>query len=312
VAANALAITLTGAGGTALSATNKAQFAFRSATATDGATSVVDATADLTLTISSGSSLGTSNGVAARFWLVVFNDAGTLRLGAVNCSTATAIYPLADDVLASSTAEGGAGAADSAGVIYTGTAVTSKAMRVLGYLELTEATAGTYATAHTKLQLWQPGMKLPGDVVQYQHDIDSAYATTSVEIPVDDTIPQNTEGAEFMAVTITPTSGINHLDITVSAMFGNTSLTSLIGALFQDATANALHAVPHFYNGAGGPIPGEVSFRHRKLAGTTSATTFKFRAGASTATAAYFNGTNAARLFGGASNSLMSVTEIVG
>ena len=310
VAASALTITLSGYDGTALSATNKAQFAFRSATAGTGTYSVVESTANLTLTISAGSTMGTTSAVAARFWVVLFNDAGTLRLGAINCSTSTAIYPLADDILASSTAEGGAGAADSAGVIYTGTAVTSKAMRVLGYIENTQATAGTYATTPSKVQPWQPGMKLPGDVVQIARTATGTSATGTTLIPLDNTIPQNTEGDEYMTKAITPSAAPNVLAVSAQWIGTNSHATpNVTVALFQDTTANALAASYVTTSSAG---PDIFNIRYVAVSATTSSTTFKIRAGNNNAGTTTFNGAGGAGLMGGVTNSFLEIVEIMG
>jgi hypothetical protein len=121
------------------------------------------------LVVSSGSTLGTTSAQAIRLWVVAFNDAGTFRLGVINTSNATTIFPLNASVPQSSTAEGGAGAADSAGVIYTGTAVSSKSMVILGYLEWSSSglTAGTWTLAtYLYTVTMGPGIKKPGDVVQ--------------------------------------------------------------------------------------------------------------------------------------------------
>jgi hypothetical protein len=77
------------------------------------------------------------------------NNAGTLELAAVNISGGN---QLDETNLISTTAEGGAGAADSANVIYSTTARTSLAYRVIGYIESTQATAGTWATAPSTIQ----------------------------------------------------------------------------------------------------------------------------------------------------------------
>lgn len=309
-AAGALTITLTGAGGTALSAANKAQFSFRSATAGTGTTEVVDATADLTLVLSSGSAVGATSGQPFRVWIVIFNDGGTLRLGAINCSTATAIYPLADDIIASASAEGGAGAADSAGVIYAGAAVTAKAMRVLGYMEFSLTTAGTWDEAPDKIQLWQPGMKLPGDVVQVQRTATGAVSTGTTQLPLDDTIPQNTEGDEYMTQAITPTASANLLRV-VSQWCGSHSAAApnLIAALFQDTTADALAAVMVSAAQLG---PDVFPLRYQKVSGATATTTFKIRAGANAAGTTTFNGVSGGRFFGGVYNSFLEVQEIMG
>lgn len=310
VGSSALTITLSGYDGTSLSSTNKAQFAFRSATAGNGTYSIVSATADLTLTISSGSTLGTTSGVPARFWIVIFNDAGTLRLGAINCSTASAIYPLSDDTLASSTAEGGAGAADSAGVIYTGTAVTSKAMRVIGYVEHTQATAGTYATTPSKVQLWQTGMKLPGDVVQVSRNTTNALISTTTNMPSDDTIPQNTEGAEIITASITPSSSINNLRVRFNTFVGAGSAQSIQAALFRDSTANAVAATAFTVPTAN--YKGAMYIEHMENASSGTSTTFKARGGPDAGSTTTFNGNGATRMFGGVANTTLTIEEIMG
>ncbi len=70
----------------------------------------------------------------------------------------------------------------------------------------------------------------------------SAVATGTTTIPVDDTIPQITEGNEFMTLAITPRSATNRLLIRVvfHLSHGSVSTANLVAALFQDSTANAL------------------------------------------------------------------------
>jgi len=311
-AAGALTITLTGAGGTALSATNKAQFSFRSAAAGTGTTEVVNATADLTLVLSSGSTVGATSGTPFRVWIVIFNDAGTLRLGAINCSTATAIYPLADDMLASSTAEGGAGAADSAGVIYTGTAVTSKAMRVLGYMEFSLTTAGTWDEAPDKPQLWQTGMKLPGDVVQRAYNTISALVSGNTIFPADNTIPQNTEGVSILdAPAMTPTSRANAIQVTANTFGADTVLGQIGIGLFRDSVADALAAVSLGHSPAANHVV-NGSIRFVEKAPSTSAITYKLRGGPEAANTTYFNSGTATVLYGGVAMTSILVEEIMG
>lgn len=146
VGSSALTISLKGADGNDPSATNPVEIPFRNVTAGTGTPTVLQVTGATSVVVSSGSTLGTTNGIATTLIVVAFNDGGTFRLGVINPLN----MPLKDGI-ASSTAEGGAGAADSAGVIYTGSAVTSKAMAVLGWLTISEATAGTWATAHSAI-----------------------------------------------------------------------------------------------------------------------------------------------------------------
>lgn len=131
----------------------------------------------------------------------------------------------------------------------------------------------------------------------------------SALIPTDDTIPQNTEGTELVTVTITPISTTNRLRIEWDVFGGLGSAGSATVALFQDSTANALAARGQF------ALAGEIIViygSHEMAAGTTSATTFKIRAGPnSNAVHFYTNGFGAGnRLYGGVASCRLRVTEI--
>jgi hypothetical protein len=136
----------------------------------------------------------------------------------------------------------------------------------------------------------------------------TSVATGTTTLPTDDTIPQNTEGTEFMTLAITPKSATNILVIEVT-FFGGISAANdrLQCALFQDSTANALAGAGNFLETANTETT--VTFRHRMVAGTTSATTFKVRAGSNGAATTTFNGTAATRRFGAITKSSMVITE---
>lgn len=170
-AAGALTIALKDALGNDPSAASPISIGFRNATGTTGTPTTLRITGATSLVISSGSTLGVTSSTAFRLWVVGFNDGGTFRLGVINCANTSTnvIYPLTPWVVASSTAEGGAGGADSAGVFYTGTAVTSKAYRILGYLEWSSSglTAGTWATTNLiYVQSYGPEIPLPGTAIR--------------------------------------------------------------------------------------------------------------------------------------------------
>lgn len=121
---------------------------FRSATLGSGTVTTVSGTPS-NLVISSGSTLGTTSGGASRIAVLALNNAGTIELAAVNTIGSV---DLTESGLISTTAEGGAGAADSASVAYSTTARTNVAYRVIGYVDSTQATAGTWATAPSLIQ----------------------------------------------------------------------------------------------------------------------------------------------------------------
>lgn len=134
-----------------------------------------------------------------------------------------------------------------------------------------------------------------------------AHGTTTV--PYDNTIPQNTEGTEFMTLAITPTSATNKLRIDVSGNFNTgTADRTVIVSIFQDSTANALASVAHQIDGGNK----QITFTHIMTSGTTSSTTFKVRAGMHSAATTVFNGTNGSgSLFGGVMASSIVITEYV-
>lgn len=138
VAASALTVTL-----------NPCALGFRSSTLTSGTTSTVAVTSAISVTVSSGSTLGTTSAVQSTIMVIAINNGGTVELAVVNLAGGN---NLDETTLISTTAEGGAGAADSANVIYSTTARTNVPFRVVGAITSTQATAGTWASAPSTIQ----------------------------------------------------------------------------------------------------------------------------------------------------------------
>jgi hypothetical protein len=122
---------------------------FRSTPLTSGTVNTRTVSAAISVVVSSGSTLGTVSATQSRIVVLALDNAGTIELAVVNISGGT---NLDETTLISTTAEGGAGAADSANVVYSTTARTSLPFRVVGYIESTQATAGTWATAPSTIQ----------------------------------------------------------------------------------------------------------------------------------------------------------------
>lgn len=115
---------------------------FRSTTLTSGAVTTVSNAAQITTTISSGSTGGTINAVSSDIIILAINNAGTMELAWTNLAGG---LNLDETGLISTTAEGGAGGADSATTIYSTTARANVAYRVVGVFRSTQTTAGTWA-----------------------------------------------------------------------------------------------------------------------------------------------------------------------
>lgn len=149
-----------------------------------------------------------------------------------------------------------------------------------------------------------------GAVIQAANAIFSGVSTTTTPVPSDDTIPQITEGGEFMTLVFTPKASNSLLRIDVVVNMASTVATGLVGALYQDSTANALAVGWNF--SATISTPCQVVITYWVSAGSTSARTYRVRGGATTAATVTFNGAAGARYFGGAMASSITVTEIKG
>jgi hypothetical protein len=139
--------------------------------------------------------------------------------------------------------------------------------------------------------------------------VSNTYATNealATTIPLDDTIPQNTEGTEIVTQAITPKHANNILEFEFSGFVSGAGTTVCIAALFQDTTADAL-AVGVATAGSA-TDPNTITLRYRMTAGTTSATTFKIRVGAETGTIR-MNGSTSARYFGGIAAARLTIRE---
>jgi hypothetical protein len=150
VGSSALTIALKTKAGSDASASDKVSIAFRSATAATGTYTVVDVTGALSVVVSSGSTLGHLSGINQYIYVWAINNAGTVEL-AVSGSD---IFD--EGSRQSTTAEGGAGAADSGDVLYSTTARTNIGVRLLGRLQSNQVTAGTYAAVPTEVSLVAP------------------------------------------------------------------------------------------------------------------------------------------------------------
>lgn len=190
-------------------------------------------------------------------------------------------------------------------------------------VKLTGATSGTISLVPTAIA-GASTLTLPAETGTLRSTVSSgtvlqevsfqtgALATGSTQIPTDDTIPQITEGVEFMTLAITPRSATSKLRIKAH-LFGcsNGGASSATAALFRDAIANALAADMYTFPGVGYLFP--LTLDYTMDSPGTSSTTFRVRAGPNTAVAYIFNGASSGvdRYFAGVANSFIKITEYV-
>lgn len=146
VATNAWTVALKQADGTTDPSTNEGTVAigFRSATATNGlfsTISITGAAAGTTITVPSGTTIGTISGAKHWIYVYVLNNAGTAEI-------ALSLSRFDDGSIQSSSAiSGGA----SAAALYSTTARSNVPIRLVGRILISEATAGTWASEELEI-----------------------------------------------------------------------------------------------------------------------------------------------------------------
>lgn len=122
---------------------------FRSTTLTSGAPTKVSNASQIATTISSGSTGGTISVQQSEIYILAINNSGTMELAWCNSDGG---INLDETTLINTIAEGGAGAADSSTVIYSTTARTGVAFRVVGVFRSIQTTAGSWAQSPSLVQ----------------------------------------------------------------------------------------------------------------------------------------------------------------
>ena len=351
-------------------------------------------TAATTLVVPSGARLGVPAATAFRLWVVGFNDAGTFRLGVMNCyrpgqaaasvtvtganpgvvsktahgyqgdeaiifggTTAptgvtfgTVYYVLAASIAADTfrfaatpggtavDTTGGGGTAvtqrrpqgimpltewvaatsyaiattsGGSGLFYTGTAVATKPYRILGFIEWDAsglATIGTWAgtglpTNMNRVQLFGPGVHLPGDIIQTVIQVESAATVCSAAYTFDDTTPTTSESTLFLAGNIDMISAANSLNADCSVDCKPSTALHCVTSLFLDSETNARKSHWEFRPAASNGIHEVINFTLKP--NKSGSTTINARIGVSTGSI------TVATQWGVAGDSIMTLQEIM-
>jgi hypothetical protein len=240
VGSDALTLSVVSAAAAAPSSGAPVDVIFRNVTPATGSPTTIALTGATTLVIPSGATMGASDGVAFRLWVCAFNDAGTVRLAALNCAGASSIYALGGWGISTSATIGTGSDANT--TFYGSAGVTNKAFTVLGYVtyESGLSTAGTYDAVPTRVQTFGPGVALPGSSLRR---IAATYATAVSS-------SSSTLADTGLTATLTPSSAANGVQVSVSMgqiqkHTGNTGLTT---KLLRDSTILATPAITNLTN----------------------------------------------------------------
>ncbi len=146
-----------------------------------------------------------------------------------------------------------------------------------------------------------------GKVLQIVKFQTGAVATGTTVTPNDDTIPQITEGNEYMSLAITPTDATSILLISVVVMYTTSAPQHTAIALFKDAGANAIASM--LQSPSAGALSQHAGIVHNQTAGDTAVQTFTVRIGCVDAGTTTFNGRGGTRFHGGVLASSITITE---
>jgi len=147
-----------------------------------------------------------------------------------------------------------------------------------------------------------------GSIVQTLTSLTQSTSTGTTTIPFDNTIPQSTEGTNFISGSITPTAIGNKIQVEVNVFGAYSVAAHVIAALFQDANVNTLAASSMQTTTTDQDV--HLTLVYQFVAAATTSTTIKLNIGGSTAGTFTLNGNAGAAVFGGAATSSMRLTEI--
>lgn len=307
-AANAATFAIKTFAGNDPSAATPVYAVFRDSNGLSGSSILRKITASCLITASAGSSLGVIGGNHSRIHVYLLDNGGTVELAIRHGHDLGSGYAgISEGMFTTSSTEGGAGAADNPHVMYSATGRTNVSTRYVGYAEFDVTVAGNWPSpfyVHTATYK----TPIPGTIIQSRFILSTAHQAGTTTVPFDDTIPQITEGNEYMSLSIAPVHQCNILQVTVQGNWAtNSASTKFIASLFRDAVASALATVWTVQN-ALQPIPVQIHYQGK--ANSTAVTSFQVRCGSDNGGATvYFNG-DASRKFGGVMNSWMRIDEL--
>jgi hypothetical protein len=180
---------------------------FRAATAGSGTVNRRNIVTQLSLTIPSGATLGTTSLVPNQIAILALDNAGTVQIGVVNIS---GNVNLDETTLVNCTAI--TSGSNSANVIYSSSSASSLPFRVMGYVQSTQATAGTWATTPSVVQ-GQGGQAIVGNPKMIIAPTQASTSGTSIDFTG---IPFGTKRITVMQ-NGTSTNGTSNLQVQLGA-----------------------------------------------------------------------------------------------
>lgn len=208
-------------------------------------------------------------------------------------------------------AAGAATLSDTVGVtgLLTATAGVTSGSNIVSDTDSTDD-LGTTSVRWRELYVDDITTTNQSQIEQYVYTVSSTESQGATTMPLDDTIPQITEGVELLTQTITPKSTDNFLRVEANLLVGTDANVQVLAALFN----TDLHATnAQFVTSAAIYTSNEemksVTIDFWVQAPVTSAMTFSVRAGCVSTGNVFINRSGAGAKFGATVSSTISITE---
>lgn len=251
--ANTLVLSILTTAGATPSTADTAFFNFRSAALTSGAPTILPLQSALTFTLATTSSLGCTTSTLCRLWILASDTNGTgagIALCAFNALNASSISPLNEAILFSS-GSGTSGGTSSQLAYCSVSSVTSRPYRIVGYVEATWA-SGTGWTGLSLVQLFGPGIKKPGDVIQSVFNATATNGTVSANAG----IPQALTNGQSLSINLS--SSTNVVRGFLQSSMQNSAASSVSMQMARGSTL--IGELTSFSSTAGGYVPATLIF----------------------------------------------------
>lgn len=175
VATNALTVALKAADGNDASSTNPVRIVFRNSTAATGTPVTRSVTGSLSVIVTSGATLGHTDADVGYVHVYAIDNAGTVELAVAGSK----IF----DELALNSSTSVTNASDDYNTLYSTTGRSNVAIRYLGRVKSTQATAGTWVTTPSEISLaHEVGTKAQRHTVRVSNGNATSHGSTNTKI----------------------------------------------------------------------------------------------------------------------------------
>jgi hypothetical protein len=217
--------------------------AFRNSTAATGTYTLRTVTAALSVTVSSGSTLGSTNGNPNWAHVYFIDNSGTVEMAVAGSRFVD------EGSLVTTTAEGGGGAADDKYTLYSTTQRTSVPVRLFARVKSTQATAGTWATTPSEVSVYPFMQAVPRSQLVFKDTSGTGLGTTNSKIrnyatlvsigaamtgatsaANGSTVTINEDGIYFFEVKDASSSGANYAGFSLNSTQLSTDISSVTAA----------------------------------------------------------------------------------